>query len=130
MAPIQAGHNPVAGWRTGTPVGSSGHHGRTAEDDMGIGSSLGKGIAPRLAKAAPELSSRFVHESLRRAIEGVGPPPPAAGDARRGTAAPELSCRFVHESLRRAIEGVGPLPPAAGNADRVLREAHGDVERA
>jgi uncharacterized protein (DUF697 family) len=62
---------------------------------MGIGSSLGKGIAPRLAKAAPELSSRF-----------------------------------VHESLRRAIEGVGPLPPAAGNADRVLREAHGDVERA
>jgi len=62
---------------------------------MGIGSSLGKGIAPRLAKAAPELSSRF-----------------------------------VHESLRRAIEGVGPLPPASVNADRLLREAHGDVERA
>jgi hypothetical protein len=48
---------------------------------MGIGSSLGKTIAPRMAKMAPDLSSHFVHEALRRAIEGVGPLPGAAQGA-------------------------------------------------
>jgi hypothetical protein len=50
---------------------------------MGIGSTIGKGLAPRLGKAAPELSSHFVHEALRRAINGVGPLPPAAVAADR-----------------------------------------------
>jgi hypothetical protein len=45
---------------------------------MGIARSMGRGIAPRIARAAPDLSSRFVHESMRRAIAGVGPLPAAA----------------------------------------------------
>ena len=45
---------------------------------MGIGSTMGKNIAPHLTKAAPELSSHFVHEALRRAIDGAGPLPGAA----------------------------------------------------
>ena len=42
---------------------------------MSIRSSLGRGLASR---AAPNMSSRFVHEALRRAVNGVGPLPPAA----------------------------------------------------
>jgi hypothetical protein len=45
---------------------------------MGIGSTMARGLAPRFTKLAPELSSSFVHEALRRAIRGVGPLPPAA----------------------------------------------------
>jgi uncharacterized protein (DUF697 family) len=45
---------------------------------MGIGSSLTRGLAPRVTRLAPELSSSFVHNALRRAIEGAGPLPPAA----------------------------------------------------
>jgi hypothetical protein len=50
---------------------------------MGIGRSLSKGVGPRIAKAAPGVSSRLVHEALRRAIAGAGPLPgaAAAGDA-------------------------------------------------
>ena len=42
---------------------------------MSIKGSLGKEFATR---AAPNMSSRFVHEALRRAIVGIGPLPPAA----------------------------------------------------
>ncbi len=45
---------------------------------MGISGSIGKQVAPRVHKLAPELTTNFVHEALRRAIEGVGPLPPAA----------------------------------------------------
>jgi hypothetical protein len=50
---------------------------------MGIGSTLGKGMLPHVTKVAPELSAHFVHESLHRAIHGVGPLPPAAVAADR-----------------------------------------------
>ena len=45
---------------------------------MGIGSSLTKGLAPRVTRLAPELTSTFVRKALHRAIHGVGPlrPPP------------------------------------------------------
>ncbi len=45
---------------------------------MGITSTVGKGLLPHVSKAAPELSAHFVHEALRRAIDGVGPLPGAA----------------------------------------------------
>ena len=48
---------------------------------MGIGSTLGRGLAPRVTELAPELSSSFVHEALHRAIHGVGPLPAAAAAA-------------------------------------------------
>ena len=45
---------------------------------MGIVGSLGRGLAPHIGKAAPGLNTQFVHEALRRAVDGVGPLPPAA----------------------------------------------------
>jgi uncharacterized protein (DUF697 family) len=44
---------------------------------MGIGGSLGKAIAPSMHKIAPDLTANFVHEALSRAINGLGPLPPA-----------------------------------------------------
>jgi hypothetical protein len=40
--------------------------------------SIGKHLAPRLSSAAPDLTTSFVREALHRAINGVGPLPPAA----------------------------------------------------
>ena len=48
---------------------------------MGITSTVGKGLLPHVSKVAPELSSHFVHESMRRAIDGVGPLPGAAASS-------------------------------------------------
>jgi uncharacterized protein (DUF697 family) len=50
---------------------------------MGIGGSLSKRLGPRLARVAPEMSSSFVHNALRRAVDGVGPLPGAAAGAER-----------------------------------------------
>lgn len=48
---------------------------------MGIGSSVGKRLAPRITQAAPEMTTGFVREALNRAIRGVGPLPAAAATA-------------------------------------------------
>jgi uncharacterized protein (DUF697 family) len=45
---------------------------------MGIGGSLGKALAPKAQRLAPEMTTNFVHEALRRAIDGAGPLPGAA----------------------------------------------------
>jgi EcsC family protein len=63
---------------------------------MGIASSLTKNIAPRVSRAAPALSTGFVHEALRRAISGVGPLPGAA-------AAADKALRDAHGDAERAI---------------------------
>ncbi|MDT0202330.1 EcsC family protein [Nocardioides sp. AE5] len=44
---------------------------------MGIGSTVGKRLAPKITQAAPAYTHGFVREALRRAIEGVGPLPSA-----------------------------------------------------
>jgi hypothetical protein len=46
-----------------------------------VAGTIGRQLAPRLPHAAPELTWAFVHEALRRAIQGVGPLPPAAAAA-------------------------------------------------
>jgi uncharacterized protein (DUF697 family) len=75
---------------------------------MGISSSFGKGIAPRIAQAAPEVSSRFVHEALRRAIDGVGPLPGAAvGAEKRRTEAGGDVTRAVHELIEDHVRYAG-----------------------
>ena len=48
---------------------------------MGFGSTLGKALAPRVHKVAPEMTTSFVHEALHRAVHGVGPLPGAAAAA-------------------------------------------------
>jgi len=50
---------------------------------MGITGSVGKRLAPRISKAAPDLTNGFVREALERAIRGVGPLPGAATIAQR-----------------------------------------------
>jgi len=48
---------------------------------MGIGSAIGKRLAPNVQRLAPDLTSGFVHEALERAINGTGPLPGAASAA-------------------------------------------------
>jgi hypothetical protein len=45
---------------------------------MGVKQAVGKQLAPRIASIAPGLTTTFVREALSRAIEGIGPLPPAA----------------------------------------------------
>jgi hypothetical protein len=48
---------------------------------MGISGTVGKRLAPGVHRLAPDLTSNFVHEALRRAISGVGRFPGAAAAA-------------------------------------------------
>jgi hypothetical protein len=45
---------------------------------MGVKDAVGKQLAPRIAGVAPGLTTAFVREALNRAIQGIGPLPPAA----------------------------------------------------
>ena len=75
---------------------------------MGIGSTLGKGMVPHVTKVAPELSANFVHESLRRAINGVGPLPPAAVAADRQLVEQGGDVeRAVHEVIENHVRYAG-----------------------
>ena len=66
---------------------------------MGAMSTISKRLAPRMADVAPGLTASFVREALRRAIEGVGPLPPAARAA-------EAQLREQHGNVERAIHEV------------------------
>jgi uncharacterized protein (DUF697 family) len=68
---------------------------------MAIGRSVGWGLAPQLAKAAPDLSAHFVQEALRRAVRGVGPLPAAADAADKVLAAENGD---VEKAIRQLIE--------------------------
>lgn len=48
---------------------------------MGISGMIGKALAPRVQKLAPDMTSGFVATAVRRAIKGVGPLPGAAAAA-------------------------------------------------
>jgi hypothetical protein len=50
---------------------------------MGIGSSIGKRLAPRLQDVAPDRVARVLREALERAINGTGPLPGAAASAEK-----------------------------------------------
>ena len=66
---------------------------------MGVKSAVGKQLAPRIATIAPGLTTAFVRESLIRAIDGVGPLPPAAKAA-------DKQLREQHGDVDRAIHEV------------------------
>lgn len=66
---------------------------------MGIGGSIGKRLAPQVHRLAPEMTSSFVHEALSRAIDGVGPLPPAASAA-------QSQLREQHGDVERAVHEV------------------------
>ena len=66
---------------------------------MGAMTTISKRLAPRMADVAPGLTASFVREALRRAIEGVGPLPPAAKAA-------EAQLREQHGNVERGIHEV------------------------
>jgi hypothetical protein len=75
---------------------------------MGIAGTFGRGLAPRLSKMAPEMSSNFVHEALRRAIAGVGPLPAAAVAADKQLAEQHGNVdRAVHEVIENHVRIAG-----------------------
>jgi hypothetical protein len=75
---------------------------------MGIGGTIGKNVAPRVARMAPDLSKGFVHEALRRAIEGVGPLPPAARAADKQLAEQHGDVdRAIHEVIENHVRFAG-----------------------
>ena len=75
---------------------------------MGIGSTVGRGLVPRVSRLAPELSSNFVHEALRRAIHGIGPLPAAAAAADKQLAEQHGDVeRAVHEVIENHVRFAG-----------------------
>lgn len=47
----------------------------------GLGTAAARQLAPKMTQLAPGLTTSFVREALHRAIEGIGPLPPAAAAA-------------------------------------------------
>jgi hypothetical protein len=66
---------------------------------MSMMGNIGRRLAPRMTELAPDLTSTFVRESLHRAINGVGPLPPAAKAA-------DAQLREQHDNVERAIHEV------------------------
>jgi hypothetical protein len=75
---------------------------------MGIGSVLGKRLAPQVQRLAPELTTSFVHEALTRAINGIGPLPAAAAAAEKQLAEQGGDVdRAVHEVIENHVRYAG-----------------------
>ncbi len=75
---------------------------------MGAMSQISKRLAPRVTDLAPGLTTSFVRESLRRAIEGVGPLPPAAkaADAQLKEQKGNVD-RAIHEVIENHVRYAG-----------------------
>lgn len=75
---------------------------------MGVMRSMSKRLAPRVTELAPGLTTAFVREALRRAIEGVGPLPPAAEAAEKQLAEQNGDVeRAVHEVIENHVRYAG-----------------------
>ncbi len=75
---------------------------------MGIKRTVGLQLAPKLAQLAPGLTSQFVREALRRAIEGVGPLAPAARAADEQLAEQRGDTeRAIHEVIENNVRLAG-----------------------
>ncbi|QBR92788.1 EcsC family protein [Nocardioides euryhalodurans] len=70
--------------------------------------SISKRLAPRVTELAPELTTTFVREALARAIEGVGPLPPAARAADKQLKEQDGDVeRAVHEVIENHVRLAG-----------------------
>ncbi len=75
---------------------------------MGAMSSISKRLAPRVTDLAPGLTTAFVREALRRAIEGVGPLPPAAKAADKQLKEQKGNVeRAIHEVIENHVRFAG-----------------------
>ncbi|WP_249423865.1 EcsC family protein [Nocardioides coralli] len=75
---------------------------------MGAMGSISRRLAPRVTELAPGLTTTFVREALNRAIEGVGPLPPAAQAADKQLAEQDGNVeRAVHEVIENHVRLAG-----------------------
>ncbi|KRF37525.1 EcsC family protein [Nocardioides sp. Soil805] len=75
---------------------------------MSMKGSVGRHLAPKISELAPGLTTSFVRESLHRAIEGVGPLPPAAKAADKQLAEQRGHVeRAVHEVIENHVRLAG-----------------------
>ena len=75
---------------------------------MGVTGRIGKHLAPRVTELAPGLTTSFVREALRRAIDGVGPLPPAADAADKQLAEQKGDVdKAVHEVIENHVRYAG-----------------------
>jgi len=69
---------------------------------------MAKGLAPRITELAPGLTTTFVREALRRAVDGVGPLPAAADAADTQLAEQKGNVeRGVHEVIENHVRYAG-----------------------
>ncbi len=71
-------------------------------------SAMSRRLAPRVTDLAPGLTTTFVREALRRAIEGVGPLPPAAkaADAQLEEQRGDVE-KAIHEVIENHVRYAG-----------------------
>jgi hypothetical protein len=75
---------------------------------MGAMGSISRRLAPRVTELAPGLTTTFVREALSRAIDGVGPLPPAAQAADKQLAEQHGNVeRAVHEVIENNVRLAG-----------------------
>ena len=75
---------------------------------MSLRGSVGRQLAPRITDLAPGLTTGFVREALNRAINGVGPLPPAAAAADKQLAEQHGNVeRAIHEVIENHVRFAG-----------------------
>jgi len=75
---------------------------------MGLKDTVGRQLAPRIQELAPGLTTGFVREALKRAIDGVGPLAPAAKAADKQLAEQKGNVdRAIHEIIENNVRIAG-----------------------
>src|SRR5918997_573539 len=75
---------------------------------MGMKEMVGRQLAPRIHDLAPGLTTGFVREALNRAVDGVGPLPPAAAAADKQLAEQGGNVdRAIHEVIENNVRIAG-----------------------
>ncbi|HSU03368.1 MAG TPA: EcsC family protein [Nocardioides sp.] len=75
---------------------------------MGLKRTVGRQLAPRIQELAPGLTTGFVREALNRAIDGIGPLPPAARAADKQLTEQRGNVeRAIHEVIENNVRIAG-----------------------
>jgi hypothetical protein len=75
---------------------------------MSVKGNIGRRMAPRVTDVAPALTTSFIREALKRALQGVGPLPPAAqaADAQLREQRGDVD-RAIHEVIENHVRYAG-----------------------
>ena len=75
---------------------------------MGIAGTIGKALAPQAQRLAPDFTTNFVREALRRAIDGIGPLPGAADAAHKQLVEQHGNVdKAIHEVIENNVRFAG-----------------------